>query len=46
MHVSLSGVLSLYVRAIQNLLPAQQRFLGKEFAKLPYIKRLSGKVMR
>jgi type I pantothenate kinase len=38
--------LSLYVRATQNLFPAQQRFLGKELAKLPYIKRLSGKVMR
>jgi type I pantothenate kinase len=45
-YLPLSRVLSLYDRAIQNLFPAQQRFLGKEFAKLPYIKRLSGKVMR
>jgi type I pantothenate kinase len=45
-YLPLSRVLSLYVRATQNLFPAQQRFLGTEFAKLPYIKRLSGKVTR
>ena len=38
-YLPLSRVLSLYVRATQNLFPAQQRFLGTEFAKLPYIKR-------
>jgi type I pantothenate kinase len=45
-YLPLSRVLSLYVRANQNLFPAQQRFLGTEFAKLPDIKRPSGKVMR
>jgi type I pantothenate kinase len=43
-YLPLSRVLSLYVRATQNLFPSH--FLGTEFAKLPYIKRLSGKVTR
>jgi type I pantothenate kinase len=45
-YLPLSRVVPLYVRATQNLFRAQQRFLGTEFAKLPDIKRPSGKVMR
>jgi len=37
-------VLSLYVRATQNLFRAQQRFLGTEDAKLPYIIGVAGSV--
>jgi type I pantothenate kinase len=43
-YLPLSRVLSLYVRATQNLFRAQQRFLGTEDAKLPYIIGVAGSV--
>ena len=37
-------MLSLYVRATQGLFKAQQRFLGTEDGKLPYIIGIAGSV--
>ena len=43
-YLPLSRVLSLYVRATQGLFKAQQRFLGTEDRKLPYIIGIAGSV--
>jgi type I pantothenate kinase len=43
-YLPLSRVLSLYVRATQDLFKAQQRFLGTEDGKLPYIIGIAGSV--
>jgi len=43
-YLPLSRLLSLYVAATQRLFRAQQRFLGTEDAKLPYIIGLAGSV--
>jgi type I pantothenate kinase len=43
-YLPLSRVLSLYVRATQGLFKAQQRFLGTEDGKLPYIIGIAGSV--
>ena len=40
----LSRLLSLYVEATQRLFRAQQRFLGTEDAKMPYIIGVAGSV--
>src|SRR5271169_1493152 len=43
-YLPLSRLLSLYVRATQNLFRAQQGFLGTEDAKMPYIIGVAGSV--
>ncbi len=43
-YLPLSRLLSLYVAARQNLFRAQQRFLGTEDAKMPYIIGVGGSV--
>src|SRR5258707_3798885 len=43
-YLPLSRLLSLYVAATQRLFLAQQKFLGTEDSKLPYIIALSGSV--
>jgi len=43
-YLSLSRLLSLYVAATQRLFRAQQRFLGSEDAKMPYIIGVAGSV--
>lgn len=43
-YLPLSRLLSLYVAATQNLFRAQQRFLGTEDAKMPYIIGVGGSV--
>ena len=43
-YLPLSRALSLYVRATQGLFKAQQRFLGTEDGKLPYIIGIAGSV--
>src|ERR1700680_4200617 len=43
-YLPLSRLLSLYVAATQRLFRAQQRFLGTEDAKLPYIVGIAGSV--
>ena len=43
-YLPLSRLLSLYVRATQNLFRAQQGFLGTEDAKMPYIIGVGGSV--
>jgi type I pantothenate kinase len=43
-YLPLSRLLSLYVAATQNLFRAQQRFLGTEDAKVPYIIGVGGSV--
>src|ERR1700758_2228979 len=43
-YLPLSRLLSLYVRATQNLFRAQQGFLGTEDAKMPYIIGVGGPV--
>src|ERR1700683_4261165 len=43
-YLPLSRLLSLYVRATQNLFRAQQGFLGTEHAKMPYIIGVGGSV--
>src|SRR5476649_456628 len=43
-YLSLSRLLSLYVSATQRLHRAQQRFLGTEDAKVPYIIGVAGSV--
>jgi type I pantothenate kinase len=43
-YLPLSRLLSLYVAATQRLFRAQQRFLGTEDAKLPYIIGVAGSV--
>src|SRR5712672_3342306 len=41
-YLPLSRLLSLYVAATQRLFRAQQRFLGTEDAKMPYIIGVAG----
>src|SRR5690606_38853074 len=43
-YLTLSRLLSLYVAATQRLFRAQQRFLGTEDAKMPYIIGVAGSV--
>ena len=43
-YLPLSRLLSLYVAATQRLFRAQQRFLGTEDAKMPYIIGVAGSV--
>ncbi len=43
-YLPLSRLLSLYVAATQRLFRAQQRFLGTEDAKVPYIIGVAGSV--
>jgi type I pantothenate kinase len=43
-YLPLSRLLSLYVAATQNLFRAEQRFLGTEDAKVPYIIGVGGSV--
>ena len=43
-YLPLSRLLSLYVAATQRLFRAQQRFLGSEDAKMPYIIGVAGSV--
>src|SRR6266480_559730 len=43
-YLPLSRLLSMYVAATQRLFRAQQRFLGTEDAKLPYIIGVAGSV--
>jgi len=43
-YLPLSRLLSLYVAATQNLFRAQQRFLGTEDAKMPFIIGVAGSV--
>jgi type I pantothenate kinase len=43
-YLPLSRLLSLYVEATQRLFRAQQRFLGTEDAKMPYIIGVAGSV--
>lgn len=43
-YLPLSRLLSLYVAATQRLFRAQQRFLGTEDAKLPYVIGVAGSV--
>src|SRR6202000_538018 len=43
-YLPLSRLLSIYVRATQNLFRAQQGFLGTEDAKMPYIIGVGGSV--
>jgi type I pantothenate kinase len=43
-YLPLSRLLSLYVRATQNLFRAQQGFLGTEESKMPYIIGVGGSV--
>ena len=43
-YLPLSRLLSLYVAATQRLHRAQQRFLGSEEAKVPYIIGVAGSV--
>src|SRR6202012_207988 len=43
-YLPLSRLLSLYVRATQNLFRAEQGFLGTEDAKMPYIIGVGGSV--
>jgi type I pantothenate kinase len=43
-YLTLSRLLSLYVAATQRLHRAQQRFLGSEEAKVPYIIGVAGSV--
>src|SRR6202045_5447910 len=43
-YLPLSRLLSIYVAATQRLFRAQQRFLGTEDAKLPYIVGIAGSV--
>lgn len=44
-YLPLSRLLSLYVAATQRLFRAQQRFLGTEGAKMPYIIGVAGSVV-
>lgn len=44
-YLPLSRLLSLYVAATQRLFRAQQRFLGTEDAKMPYIIGVAGSVV-
>jgi type I pantothenate kinase len=43
-YLPLSRLLSLYVRATQRLFRAQQRFLGTEEVKMPYVIGVAGSV--
>src|SRR6202049_3136319 len=43
-YLPLSRLLSLYVEATQRLFRAQQRFLGSEDAKMPYVIGVAGSV--
>ena len=43
-YLPLSRLLSLYVAATQRLFRAQQRFLGTEDAKMPYVIGVAGSV--
>ena len=43
-YLSLSRLLSLYVAATQRLFRAQERFLGTEDAKMPYVIGVAGSV--
>src|SRR5437870_418392 len=43
-YLPLSRLLSMYVAAAQRLFVAQQRFLGTEDAKMPYIIGVGGSV--
>src|ERR1700754_885233 len=43
-YLPLSRLLSVYVAATQRLFRAQQRFLGTEDAKMPYIIGIGGSV--
>ena len=43
-YLPLSRLLSMYVAATQRLFRAQQRFLGTEDAKMPYIIGVAGSV--
>src|SRR6201993_3271625 len=43
-YLSLSRLLSMYVAATQRLFRAQQRFLGTEDSKMPYIIGVAGSV--
>ena len=43
-YLSLSRLLSLYVAATQRLFRAQERFLGTDDIKMPFIIRVAGPV--